>query len=224
MPLTVGGIIESARHEDPSFTTRRHTNYVLRSRLAEYQAELVSRLSERDPDEFVERYVVPLPLADFDAGHPLLDPDEAESLAEPLQYLRILDDAEALAENGNREPCRFIPFNSRWEREIIPPLWIRNGRLYLGGQERNWECFTEVRIHYIPKPPVQLTDADEPILVHRARALYVAYLAWRMATRGPKEIQGSLGDMRGHYLELEQRLVDEFTGRHHVHERVRVTY
>ena len=93
-----------------------------------------------------------------------------------------------------------------------------------GGQERNWECFTEVRIHYIPKPPVQLTDADEPILVHRARALYVAYLAWRMATRGPKEIQGSLGDMRGHYLELEQRLVDEFTGRHHVHERVRVTY
>jgi hypothetical protein len=218
MPLRVATVIEESRWEDPSFVAQRHSETILRSRLADYQKELVGKLAQEVPEEFSTPYEIDMPLADFRAGHELVD-----DAAEPLAYVMILDTGEIHGANGRRYPLDMIAHRNRFQVTTRAHAWVLAGRLYLGGAESNWEGIDRVIINLVPSPSDTLEDDDELIFGHRARSLYVAYLALQMAKRAPDEVLRSVQSFADDVTEREVTLLAELMDRHPSDDAVRDT-
>lgn len=186
---TVASLIAEARLEDASFTDRRHTDHVLRVRLATYQTELVRKVAEVAPEQLATPYDIALPLATFEDGHELREPDDSG----PLRYSKILNEGEGETVTGECFEIENIPHMSRFAPTRTAPVWIQRGRVFLRGKPRDWEEVTRIRLFYVPEPRGALESDDEPAFHEQAHAAYRAHLAYRMAMRAkPAELMRSL--------------------------------
>jgi hypothetical protein len=210
--MTVAELIQEARYEDPSFTESRHTDRVLRSRVADYQRHLARRVADVAPEELTDVHEIDLPLEDHEAGH---------ELAWSSTYLRVLNEAEGVHVNGGVFPIEVIPHEARFEPTRTTPAWIMGGRLHLRGDAEDWADVVKVRVFYVPSPEAHLHDHSCPLFGELARSAYIAHLAYRMATRSPREVQRDLNGFRADWLACEEQFLEAMQGRHVTSDRVR---
>lgn len=209
----VATMIQEARWEDPSFTEHRHTGAFLRAALADYQDELLGKIAQVNPEELAEVYVVTLPLADFAAGHELVELDESEEVA--LRYKVLLDWGEAIDSQGFNDRARHIAMGSRWGPHRYPSYWVRDGRLYLIGDAKDWTGYVQLNVPYVPLAPATLASTDNLILDDQARRVWKSYLAHRMAQRSNQdELARSKNAFAEEWLMRERELLEDFEGRH----------
>lgn len=222
---TVEQVIREARWEDPSFTETRHTNAVCRARLADYQAELLGKVAEAAPEELTEAYVIELPLddEDFREGVELLEPDPEDPEEEiPLRYQRILSASLRTREIGRGHNARLIGSGARWGPHTDPPVYIENGRVFLAtDRPEDWRAFSELRLYYVPAAPAELELESELLFGPRAKALYVAALALRLAQRSPREVARPVPFFAEFLREREEEFLRDMMGRHVVKDQIR---
>jgi hypothetical protein len=209
--MTARELMTAARMEDFSFTDTRHTDRVLRPWLAAYQRELVGKVAWAAPEELAEQVEILLPFASFADGAELVE--EAESGDEPLQYTRILPTGEAVR-GGRLIEFRLMAQIGRGDGQEAAAGWIRNRRLYLVGEARDWSGVTAIRLYYVPLPPLAITDESDILMGDLGYATYVAFLAAKMAARNPKEAQRSLREFQETHQRAEHELIRDLLQRH----------
>jgi len=217
---TARQIIDEARYEDPSFTDSRHTDLVLRSRLADYQQELVSKVAEIVPEELALALDVDVP-EDIADGVELMLMEE--SVGTPLSFVRILPHAEAFPiEEGEPIEATVVGLQARFAQHRWAPLWVRDGRLYFGTTSGvDWSDIASVRIYYVPAPPPDVGDDTELVMGDSARGAYVSHLTWRMAQRSAREVQRPPESFEAYWRHREQMFLRELIIRHSTKDRVK---
>jgi hypothetical protein len=215
---TAAEIIAEARYEDPSFTDSRHTDLVLRSRLADYQQELVSKVAEIVPEELALALDVAVPAAEeIEDGVELLDDED-----DPLRFVRILQHAEAYPADGDPFEATVVGLQARFAQHRWAPMWVRAGRLFFGTTSGfDWGDVDSVRIYYVPAPLPDVTDTTELVLGDAARGAYVAHLTWRMAQRSAREVQRTPESFEAYWRHREQMLLRELMIRHSTKDRMK---
>jgi len=209
-------IIAEARYEDPSFTDTRHTDLVLRSRLADYQQELVSKVAELVPEELARALDIAVP-EDLTTGVELLDEED-----DALRFVRILPAAEAFPTEGDPIEAAVVGLQARFAQHRHAPVWVRDGHLYFGTTSGvDWAGIETVRIYYVPAPLPDVADDTELVMGDAARDTYVSHLTWRMAQRSAREVQRPPESFEAYWRHREQMFLRELALRHSTKDRVK---
>jgi hypothetical protein len=215
---TVGEIIQLARDEDVSFTREAHTNRALVSRVKAYQKELLGRAVVAAPDFFAQPLEIPLPIPE--TGYELLE-DETESDPVPLEWTVIQPRGEAVKSETEKWEVEVVARQAQWGPHRTAPVWVIGNRVYAGNNPAFWRSFQFIRLFYVPAAPEEVTEEDTLIFGPRAESVFVAYLAWFMAKRRPREIGRSIDMFEVFWREQEREFLFDLMGRSPKTDRVR---
>lgn len=194
--FTAEEVIDGARAQDPSFSEDRHPPSVCLPFLTWWWRRIAGRIIRIAPDAISDEIVVPLPLADFEAGEALT-----------TELLRVRG-GDALLASGETVEVRVVPFGHRHQARYWPACYIRGQTLHLLGRENDWNRFQSVTIHGTAVPPSITDSTDQINLPDLALEAASTALAARLAKRAPDELAGSLQLLQDEADEAQGELLD----------------
>ncbi len=177
--LTVGDVITRARDHHPTFEDRAHPNGTLLRMLSNYQRDITAKIARVNPGLCASEIVVPLPLADFNAGVKL----PAYSYVLPAFELRSRNNTDL------KEPIDLVDLSLRAVSEMPRKfVYLKGSNLFLGRRPGNYDAFDQLQLQLVLTPKNLETLNDPLILPDYGVDTYAGHLAMRMAVRG--DIQG----------------------------------
>jgi hypothetical protein len=173
--LTVGDVITRARDHHPSFEDRAHPNGPLLRMLSNYQRDITAKIARVNPGLCASEIVIPLPLADFNAGVKL------------PSYTYLLPAFELRARNQNdlKEPIDLVDLSLRAVAEMPRKfVYLKGNNLFLGRRAGNYDAFDQLHLQAVLTPRNLVGLNDVLILPDWGVDTYAGHLALRMAIRG----------------------------------------
>lgn len=168
-------VIRDARDLHQAFDRKSTPDAVARRFLARYQQGLLVELHQWKRDLVHLSQEIPLPLADFAEGATL------------VKHLGFPHGGTAYFLNPDRRPVplAFQEEPMRLRRFMHPAVYVRDGVLYLLGEETDWTEFETLTLDLFPAGPDTITDQDESLLPGQPLRACVEALGQFMAGRAP---------------------------------------
>jgi hypothetical protein len=211
--VTPEEIIAQARELDPSFTQQRHPNRVAINFLSRLQRRLVGEWAKHEETSNVETYVVTFPLADFDAGELLVDPEE--SVASPLPITAIQRPLDMFV-RGCVEPVDLdlIRWGDRNRYVNSRAAYLVESTLHFTGHVEDYNDVLRVEFTYTPTPAAIAGLAEPLILPITAEDVVVSWLGAFFARRmNEKELARPRREYLQEALDAEALWIDELQRR-----------
>lgn len=172
MTLTAGAVITAARDRHASFGEAAVPRAVALRQLSQYVRMLHGRVAILDPAIlFAADLVVPLPLADHDAG---ID----------ISTVRYIAEVRALTADGSEAVIDYVPSAVRDDRnQPALVVWVEGTALHLQSPASRWAGYSSLHIKHLPIPAALSSEADPLPLPDTSEMACAAALALAFGRR-----------------------------------------
>lgn len=178
MSFPASDVINRARDSHPAFNEVVGPTPVLLRRLSDKALELHALVVKYEPELLVSTESVSLPLADFNAGHPLTG------------VMEFPQGGDVIFRDGTREPFEIVDWALR--NDVVPRWsgWLdglpESTTLHLIGVAADWTAPSSIELRYVAGQTEISGLADTIALPPRARNVLVADLVRLLARRVPR--------------------------------------
>lgn len=180
--MIADSLINAARELDPAFTVQRHPRRVALNWLSRLQRRLVAEWVKLDETAIVDVYTITFPLADFDAGEELVDPDE--SVATPLEITATRRPLSLfLRDEPKPVDMELIRWGSRNRRVQSRAAYLVGSTMFFTGHVEDYEDVERVEFTYTATPKQLASPAAELVLPLSAEEVCVTSLGGFFARR-----------------------------------------
>lgn len=190
MPFTAQEAIDQAREKHRALTDAQSPTRAALNALNRYVRRLRWELSRINPDRYASTQTISFPLATFDNGAALTDPDAV-----------ILGGTITYSNTDQENELTIVPWANRLQPGQGPAAYIVDGTMFFVGEEEDWSEVASVILRYHTVPTDAAQESSSVDLPDEALEPCVDYVAKWMANRGPLDTKITPRD--------QQRLTDE---------------